>query len=577
MVQTQQPLNGAELFWQAESGEADIPFCVNLPLNVGPPPYLSKQACIRYILCSTLVIKIGDQRSVISQTWNIQLLTVFDPYKALSSLPEPLIATDSVRLSTSTTQTITITAGLHRQTWLHGGLIFADIHIVNNSERTIKKFELQLEKVTMWYSHAAANSGEKVAHHLRLPRGTESEVVGITSVKRSKDWKGITARSSDVRTCTLEVPRGHVTVGTGRFFEVRYFLNVIVTIGLFKGGSVQLPVTLIHPNSLDIMPNALAQVAASIEAKRSRILPLTSEAASHVPYHQGQMFEAAQQASLKHKRRHASGASSLEGLMQELDNLPRKHGQHQHACGKIEHVESTEDVDGGVIQASHGHLARHPSCYHCHLVDEQRRRSTSQSRAGPRLPRLQTSTSGLNFSESEFEIKDSPPKKVMLSEQERAMIKRGRELQRRHEWTRRNDSAVLARANVDRNMNAGYLKSGSVQQDLLSSSSRFAPIRKPQDSTLNQQRLPARTRTQTHLASIDPNVRRPLSSRRNKSESSPGYLRKGSNLAKNPLSSSGLSDNQRGKQRSSDPFLQVPPASPQKNNLRRMGEDKLTG
>lgn len=432
----------------------------------------------------------------------------------------------------------------------------------------------------MCYAHAAANSGEKIAHHLRLPRRTESEVVSVTSIKKSKDWKGIAARSSDVRTCTLEVPRGHVTIGTGRFFEVRYFLNVIVTVGLFKCGSVQLPVTLIHPNSLDIMPNALAQVAASIEAKRSRILPLSSKAASHIPYHQGQVFAAARQASLDHKRRNGSGASSLDRLVREVDNSPRKYRQHGHVCGETVRVEGAqqgegEEQVGDTDQASHAHLDRHLSCYHCQLVETQRRSSSSQSRAGPRLPRLQTSTSGLNFSESEFEIKESPPKKVMLSEQERAMIKRGRELQRRHEWTRKSGHTAPGRVNLERSISTEYVKSVPKQQDFTLPSNRLAPVRKPQNHELNQQRLPPRTRTQTQLASIDPNVRRPLSNRRNKSESSPGYLHKRFDHPKNPLSSSGLSDKRKGKQRSNDPFFRASSRSPERHGSRGMSEDKL--
>jgi hypothetical protein len=65
-----------------------------------------------------------------------------------------------------------------------------------------------------------------------------------------------------------------VTVSTGRFFDVRYFLDVIVTVSTFEKVAVQLPVTVIHMNSLDILPNSMAQVAASIGAKRAKTVPV---------------------------------------------------------------------------------------------------------------------------------------------------------------------------------------------------------------------------------------------------------------------------------------------------------------
>lgn len=56
----------------------------------------------------------------------------------------------------------------------------------------------------------------------------------------------------------------------GKFFEVRYFLNVIVSASHSKLITVQLPIVLIHMNSLDVVPNSVAQVAAAIEEKRAK-------------------------------------------------------------------------------------------------------------------------------------------------------------------------------------------------------------------------------------------------------------------------------------------------------------------
>lgn len=427
--------NKSELGWVLKPATATIPFCINLPLNLGPPPYMSKQACIRYVLCPTAHIAIGEKRAIVRQSWNIQMLTVHDPEKALSSLPSPLLATDTLLLSQSTNiQTLRVTAGLHRQTWVNGSVIFIDIHVINGSSKNIKKIEVQLEKTTLWYTHAAAGTVEKSASHLRLPKRSDSEIVNTTLIKKHKNWAGIQPHSSEVRTCPLEVPRGHVTISTGRYFEVRYFINVVVSVSMFRSCAVQLPVTLIHINSLDILPNSLAQVAASIEAKRSRTVPMREE--QYQQYSQGQAFAAPRRQSLDKPRPDSVLASNdISLLTQDLDNSPRRFGSRGRA-----HRAGDENASVGkpsIASASHKHTKHHPSCYHCHLQynRQEERPDTSDSRAGPRLPRLQVSTSGLGFSESEFELPPESPKKVMLSEQERRMINQQKELKLQRQFS----------------------------------------------------------------------------------------------------------------------------------------------
>lgn len=441
LIDGRSPRFNSVLGWVLKPATATIPFCINLPLNLGPPPYASRQASIRYILCPTAHIIVGDKRSIVRQCWNIQMLTVHDPEKALSSLPSPLLATDTLTVSQQPEiQSIRVTAGLHRQTWVNGSVIFVDVHIINQSSRTIKKLEVQLEKTTLWYSHAAAGTVEKSASHLRLPKRSDTETVNTMAIKKSKDWNGIAPHSSEVRTCPLEIPRGHVTISTGRFFEVRYFINVVVSISMFKSCAVQLPVTLIHINSLDILPNSLAQVAASIEAKRSRTLPLSQE--EYQQYYQGQAFAAPRRQSLDQARAGDGFAGTDIGLLtQELDNSPRRFGTHTRpaASGK------ENNLPGRVSNASaaHHHHKHHPSCYHCHLLynednEHAERPGTSASQTGPRLPRLQVSTSGLGFSESEFELPADPsPKKVMLSEHERRLINQQKELKVQRQFSQR--------------------------------------------------------------------------------------------------------------------------------------------
>ncbi|OAL27427.1 hypothetical protein AYO22_03702 [Fonsecaea multimorphosa] len=420
LVTSQDPEPGADLWWEMRSATSVVPFCVNLPLRLGPPPYFSRQASIRYLLCPSIV-----------------MLTVHDPEKALASLASPLLAADTLYLAREPDiQTVKLTAGLHRQTWVNGSLIFIDVHIANNTAKSVKKIEVQLEKTTLWYTHAPAGTAEKSANYLRLPKRTDAEVVSGTTLKKSSTWKGVPSHSSDVRTVELEAPRGHVTISTGRYFEVRYFVNVVVTVKMFKTVAVQLPVTIIPINSLDILPNSLAQVAASIEAKRSKTVPAPPSGPSHSAHYPGQAFTAPLQRSAERMRQERLMAQDdLDSLANDIDRSPRRLAHvHTHCRGGLFGTTTDENVAPGrpsMASSSHHHLQRHPSCYHCHIMPDN---CSPPKPSGPRLPRLQVSTSGLGFSESEFEIPpDSPPRKVMLSEHERNMINRQRELQNRQQ------------------------------------------------------------------------------------------------------------------------------------------------
>ena len=75
--------------------------------------------------------------------------------RALVSLPSPLTATAHVTVSRSRNEHITITAGLHRQVWVSGTNLFADVHIVNNSHKTVRKVELRLERIVLCYNHVS--------------------------------------------------------------------------------------------------------------------------------------------------------------------------------------------------------------------------------------------------------------------------------------------------------------------------------------------------------------------------------------------------------------------------------------
>ncbi|KAL9085241.1 MAG: hypothetical protein Q9165_007675 [Trypethelium subeluteriae] len=233
-----------------------IPFSITLPLDVGPPPFRSKHARIRYVLAVTVWVQDIERPTSVRSSQEIQVLSVYDPEKALMSLPSPLTATDTFSMRRRTgLENITVEAGLHRQVWVSGTSVFVDVCVDNNSRKPVKK--------------AAASTSEKSAGQARIFDSNERIVLSKSSFKHgTNSWNEFAAFTTNARTFELALPRGHATVRCGKYFEVRFFLNVIACFGHTKSVSVQLPIILIHMNSLDVVPNSVARVAAAIEEKR---------------------------------------------------------------------------------------------------------------------------------------------------------------------------------------------------------------------------------------------------------------------------------------------------------------------
>ena len=185
------------------------------------------------------------------------------------SLPSPLTASDEhIKIRNKSLEIVRVTAGLHRQVWVSGTSLYADVHIMNNSRKMIKRIELQIERDVLCYKHvgcrerhfsvtelnifqAAASTMEKSASQARIFDTNERSIISKSLIKQgSAGWHGVPPHTTHIRTCDLGVPRGHATVKcgvytglaeslprsvifnqpTGKYFEVRYFLNVIGSI-----------------------------------------------------------------------------------------------------------------------------------------------------------------------------------------------------------------------------------------------------------------------------------------------------------------------------------------------------------
>ena len=63
-------------FWSILPSLTNIPFQFDLPVKIGPPPYFSKYASIRYILCATAMIRILNRDYYVRDSCDIAILTV---------------------------------------------------------------------------------------------------------------------------------------------------------------------------------------------------------------------------------------------------------------------------------------------------------------------------------------------------------------------------------------------------------------------------------------------------------------------------------------------------------------------
>ena len=64
--------------WQVSPATTSLPFRLDLPVNVGAPPYRSRKLGIKYILSSTVETRSGDKTQFARISQEVTVLTVHD-------------------------------------------------------------------------------------------------------------------------------------------------------------------------------------------------------------------------------------------------------------------------------------------------------------------------------------------------------------------------------------------------------------------------------------------------------------------------------------------------------------------
>ena len=87
MVDSQEPIGSADLFWHLMPSVTNLAFNLSLPLNVGPPPFQSRSARIRYVLCVSLLIRDHGKQYIVRTSEDVTVLSVYDRKLFSASLP----------------------------------------------------------------------------------------------------------------------------------------------------------------------------------------------------------------------------------------------------------------------------------------------------------------------------------------------------------------------------------------------------------------------------------------------------------------------------------------------------------
>lgn len=78
MVDSQEQIGRDDPFWYLMPSMSNLLFIMSLPLNVGPPPFQSKNARIRYTLFVSLLIRDQGKQYIVRSSEDVSVLSVYD-------------------------------------------------------------------------------------------------------------------------------------------------------------------------------------------------------------------------------------------------------------------------------------------------------------------------------------------------------------------------------------------------------------------------------------------------------------------------------------------------------------------
>ena len=78
MVDSENQISPIDPFWYLIPSVTVLPFLLSLPLDVGPPPFHSRHAKIRYVVCVTLLVRDTGRQYLVRTSQDVSILSVYD-------------------------------------------------------------------------------------------------------------------------------------------------------------------------------------------------------------------------------------------------------------------------------------------------------------------------------------------------------------------------------------------------------------------------------------------------------------------------------------------------------------------
>ncbi|KAI5779456.1 hypothetical protein DFH27DRAFT_618724 [Peziza echinospora] len=203
------------VFWRVQPCRASVPFHMSLPLKVGPGPFVSTRARIRYVIHGTVLLSINGSKVVVRCCRDLRMISALDPERALLALESPLIASEERALIWGGQKTLKLTAALQRAVWVSGTAAYVDVSIVNNTSRRVRKLKVKLLRNIVAYKTTVALADKTSAAYMRTPSWIDRKTIAHSELNIGTRWRGVKGNQVDVVTCEIEIPRNQMSIEMG--------------------------------------------------------------------------------------------------------------------------------------------------------------------------------------------------------------------------------------------------------------------------------------------------------------------------------------------------------------------------
>lgn len=279
-----------EGFRPSVEGTHRVPFRMELPVGKGAKgTWKCKQGSVRYIVIASVKLKSADgaDRSIAHFYRTVEVFPYFAPAIVLAPAARAITASESKALFLGGSGKVSLTATIHRSTWVAGQRCYVSVQVDNDSHKKIKTLALSLIRTTtVFRAKPWLNAGSGTDHQGELDidqdacatsttRKKVAEAVlemgkkGAKGVTAKGSWMGVEGGESAEFSHSLLVPEEELTVPRGRHLEVAYTLRVAVGGSLSGDVSVDLAVRLINFVSIDPPPGHVAERGAVLRTAKS--------------------------------------------------------------------------------------------------------------------------------------------------------------------------------------------------------------------------------------------------------------------------------------------------------------------